>query len=105
MCGGVFVLVADPARFRPVATSLALVALASRMSPADFRFRTDPYEFVDDVPAFDLLTGDAEARELVSAGTRAEDVIRAVTTLRDGDGGIAEDAVRAAERRVSPLLD
>lgn len=33
-----------------------------------FAFRTHAYEFVDDIPAIDLLTGDASFRETVEAG-------------------------------------
>jgi hypothetical protein len=36
--------------------------------PEEFRFRTEKYEFVDDIPAFDLLTGAAVARERIPSG-------------------------------------
>ena len=63
--------VTDPRTFRPVATYVALIALAHHASPSEFRFRTEKYEFVDDIPAFDLLTGSAEARERILAGDDA----------------------------------
>jgi uncharacterized protein YbbC (DUF1343 family) len=66
-CGGVQIHPTD-ASFRPVATYAALVALAAQQATADFRFRTERYEFVDDIPAFDLLTGSAWAREAIQAG-------------------------------------
>jgi len=67
LCGGVHIHVSDAQRFRPYATYLALVALAARQAPASFAFRTERYEFVDDIPAFDLLTGSATAREAITA--------------------------------------
>lgn len=85
ICGGVQVHVTDAAAFRPVAAYLALVALAHHQRPDEFRFRTEAYEFVDDVPAFDLLTGDGEARALIDASAPPLDVANAVAALRPGD--------------------
>jgi uncharacterized protein YbbC (DUF1343 family) len=73
-CGGVQIHPVDPASFRPVATYLALVTLAHAQRPDAFRFRTERYEFVDDIPAFDLLTGSAEARQAILAGEDARAV-------------------------------
>jgi len=66
-CGGVQIHVTDARTFRPVATYVALIAIAHHLAPNDFRFRTEKYEFVDTIPAFDLLTGSAEARERILA--------------------------------------
>ena len=63
MCGGVQVHVTEGRTFRPFATYLALVAAAYRQAPDRFVFRTEMYEFRDDVPALDLLTGAADARQ------------------------------------------
>jgi uncharacterized protein YbbC (DUF1343 family) len=67
-CGGVQIHVTDPWSFRPVATYVALIAIAHHQAPEAFRFRTEKYEFVDTIPAFDLLTGSAKARERILAG-------------------------------------
>jgi uncharacterized protein YbbC (DUF1343 family) len=67
VCGGVQIHVRDRAVFRPCATYLALVAIARRLGGEAFAFRTERYEFVDDIPAFDLLTGNAEARTRIEA--------------------------------------
>ena len=68
-----------------------IVALARSHAPADFRFRTERYEFVDDIPAFDLLTGSAEARTRIEAGDAPRDVAEALSRV-----GEPEIAVRAA---------
>ncbi len=68
ICGGVQIHVTEPVSFRPVATYVALVALARMQDPERFRFRTERYEYVDDIPAFDLLTGSATARLAIEAG-------------------------------------
>ena len=49
--------VTDPRRFRPYATYLALLKALPRLEPERFRFRTERYEYLDDIPAIDLLTG------------------------------------------------
>jgi uncharacterized protein YbbC (DUF1343 family) len=68
ICGGVQIHVIDHASFRPFATYLALVGLARRQDPERFRFRTERYEYVDDIPAIDLLVGSAAARTALEAG-------------------------------------
>jgi uncharacterized protein YbbC (DUF1343 family) len=76
-CGGVQLHVTDAGAFRPYATGLALIAAARRLASADFRWRTEPYEFVADPPAIDLLTGDARVRQAVDAGASLADILAA----------------------------
>ncbi len=95
-CGGVQIHVTDARAFRPVATYLALVALAHRQDPERFRFRTERYEFVDDIPAFDLLTGDAEARERIARGDAPIEVAVEIATLRPGERDVWDNARDAA---------
>ncbi len=72
-CHGVELLVHDPERFRPVRTGIACLALARAQDPARFAWRSEAYEFVRDVPAFDLLCGsDRERRALEAGATPAE---------------------------------
>jgi uncharacterized protein YbbC (DUF1343 family) len=99
LCGGVHVHVTDARAFRPMATYLALVALARAQDPERFAFRTEKYEFRDDVPAFDLLTGAAEARERMSRGERADDVAEAIATADEADRAIVKEAVEAGRAR------
>ncbi|WP_394843401.1 DUF1343 domain-containing protein [Pendulispora brunnea] len=99
ICGGVQVHVDDPATFRPVACYVALVALAHKQDPERFRFRMERYEFVDDIPAFDLLTGDDEARALIATGAAAHDVAQVVSRLRNGDLEIVRSARESLDRR------
>jgi uncharacterized protein YbbC (DUF1343 family) len=98
-CGGVQVHVTDAETFRPVATYLALLTLAHAQDPQRFAFRTEKYEFRDDVPAFDLLTGDAEARERIVRGDAPLDVAGAASSVDDADRAIVSAAVDAGRRR------
>ncbi|MEO8432447.1 MAG: molybdopterin-guanine dinucleotide biosynthesis protein B [Acidobacteriota bacterium] len=70
-CGGALFHVTDAAVFRSFETGLAIVETAKRLAPAEFRWRTEPYEF-DPRPAIDLLTGSAAFREAVDAGESTE---------------------------------
>jgi uncharacterized protein YbbC (DUF1343 family) len=99
ICGGVQIHVTDPAVFRPMATYLALVTLARAQAPDRFAFRTDEYEFRDDVPAFDLLTGDAEARERIERGDSARDVAEAIAGVDEADRAIVLEAIDALRPR------
>jgi uncharacterized protein YbbC (DUF1343 family) len=67
-CGGVQLHVLDPAAFRPYRTGVALIAAARKLGGDAFRWRSDPYEFVADPPAIDLLTGSAAVRTAIDAG-------------------------------------
>ncbi|HSN14367.1 MAG TPA: DUF1343 domain-containing protein, partial [Anaeromyxobacteraceae bacterium] len=67
-CHGAALHVTDPEAFRPFRTGLACVARAREQDPARFRWRTERYEFVEGVPAFDLLCGSAREREAIEAG-------------------------------------
>ena len=50
------------------------VAAARKLGGDDFRWRTDPYEFVADPPAIDLLTGSPDVRRAIEAGASLADI-------------------------------
>ena len=68
LCGGVQAHVTDQESFRPFETYLRLVKALRDLDPASFAWRTESYEYRDDVPAVDLLTGTATFRRLVDEG-------------------------------------
>jgi uncharacterized protein YbbC (DUF1343 family) len=67
-CHGAELVVRDGEAFRPFRTGLAVVAAARAQDPSRFAWRRAPYEFVEDVPAFDLLCGSARERAALEAG-------------------------------------
>jgi len=73
-CGGVQMHVTDRAAFQPVRTSLALLAACRALSGDNFRWRTEPYEFVADPIAIDLLFGRSRERLALEAGTPWRDI-------------------------------
>jgi uncharacterized protein YbbC (DUF1343 family) len=76
-CGGVQVHVHDAAAFRPYALYLQGIAQVARSQPEAFAFRSEPYEYVSDRPAIDLLTGGPEFRSLVDSRTAIDDYLHA----------------------------
>lgn len=76
ICGGVQLHVTDRTTFRPVRTGLAVVAAFREEGPPQFHWRTEPYEFVDDIPAIDLLFGDSRERLALQAGLPLDEVTR-----------------------------
>jgi uncharacterized protein YbbC (DUF1343 family) len=76
-CGGVQVHVHDAAQFRPYALYLRAIAEVARSWGPEFVFRSEPYEYVSDRPAIDLLTGGPEFRSLVDSSSALDDYLHA----------------------------
>ncbi|MBK8697191.1 MAG: DUF1343 domain-containing protein [Deltaproteobacteria bacterium] len=72
-CQGVQVHVTDPRVFAPYRAYLSALRACRRFE--GFRWRTEKYEFVDDVPAIDLLTGDGAVREGLDAGATVDELM------------------------------
>jgi uncharacterized protein YbbC (DUF1343 family) len=62
-CGAVQIHVTDRRRFRPLRTYVAVLLALGRLWPGQFEWRRQPYEFVSDLPAIDLLAGGSWLRE------------------------------------------
>jgi uncharacterized protein YbbC (DUF1343 family) len=101
-CGGVQIHVVDEATFRPYATYLALVALARRQAPDAFAWRTERYEFIDHIPAFDLLAGSADARGAIDAGAAVGEILDAECPV---DATWRERAADARQRAAALDVD
>ncbi len=76
-CGGVFLHVTDRAQFKPYRTGLSLLMTAQDLARDLFRWRTERYEFVDQVPAIDLLTGTDAVRLAFDRGETLADLFPA----------------------------
>jgi len=73
-CGGVQLHVTDRAAFRPYRTGVALLAAARAVSGGAFAWRAEPYEFVSDRPAIDLLTGGDAVRLGIERGLPLDEI-------------------------------
>jgi uncharacterized protein YbbC (DUF1343 family) len=76
-CGGFQLHVAEPETFRPVRTGLAILAAFRDFSGDRFDWRREPYEFVADRLAIDLLFGSDRERLALEAGSTAAAIARA----------------------------
>lgn len=74
-CGGVQQHVTDARAYLPYATGVAFVRAAWRVADGAAAWRRKAYEFVEDVPAIDLLTGDARVRTLIEAGAPLPELV------------------------------
>ncbi len=86
--GGVQIHVTSVEAFRPYRTGVAFVKACHDQDPAKFQWRHRAYEFVDTIPAIDLLAGSAALREGITAGARLDDL--AQRWPRD-EGAFAEE--------------
>lgn len=68
LCQGLQIHVTDRDRFLPYRTGAAMIHAAASVAPAEFAWRVDAYEFVDDIPAIDLLFGSDAPRRCIDAG-------------------------------------
>ncbi len=75
-CNGVELHVVDREVFRPFRTAVACVLHARAQDPSAFSWRRETYEFVADVPAFDLLCGSDRERVGVERGLGLRDLRR-----------------------------
>jgi len=73
-CGAVQLHVIDRRTFHSYATGLAILVAVKRLWPGDFSWRTEMYEYRDDVPAIDLLTGIPEVRLAIDDGADLQSV-------------------------------
>jgi uncharacterized protein YbbC (DUF1343 family) len=77
VCTGVGLHVTDRQELDPVALGIRLLQTIRRFHAEQFQWRAEPYEFVSEVPAIDLLTGSAAARKLIESGDDIEPLLTA----------------------------
>ncbi|MFQ5761008.1 MAG: exo-beta-N-acetylmuramidase NamZ domain-containing protein [Acidiferrobacterales bacterium] len=73
-CGALQLHVVDRLAFDSFRTGLAVLVAVRKLWPDDLAWRTDAYEFRNDVPAIDLLTGNAAVRKAIDRGEDLETV-------------------------------
>ncbi|NCG18117.1 MAG: DUF1343 domain-containing protein [Rhodobacterales bacterium] len=83
-CTGLEVHLTDRNRLNATLLGMVVVEAAWRADPEQFAWRTEPYEFIDDVPAIDLLCGDTLYRECLENGGDLRDVLTAWEPDRQG---------------------
>ncbi len=74
-CHGVQIHVLDRKEFQPFRCGVILLDELRRQNQELFQWRSQPYEFVKDPPALDLLTGSDELRMLLEQGGDTRSVL------------------------------
>jgi uncharacterized protein YbbC (DUF1343 family) len=69
ICGGIQLHVTDRARFQPYLCGVAILRTLHNLYSPAFGWRTEPYEFVSDRLAIDLLTGSDAVRTGIERGS------------------------------------
>ncbi|MGZ3460695.1 MAG: exo-beta-N-acetylmuramidase NamZ family protein, partial [Archangium sp.] len=93
-CNGAFIHVTDRHAFLPLRTGLAIFqALHELGQGGKFSWREDAYEFVEDVPAFDLLCGTDQVRKGMESGGSLD-------RLMEGFDAQARDFTKRRERHL-----
>ena len=72
LCGGVQLHVSRAHRFRSYRAGVELLAALHQVAAEAFGWRAEPYEFVADRPAVDLLSGDRALRRALEEGDGLE---------------------------------
>lgn len=73
-CGGVFIVPMDLHLFQPLRVGLAVVLACRNLLGRQFHWRTEKYEFVEHIPAIDLLFGSDRERKAIEANIRFEEI-------------------------------
>ena len=82
-CGALQLHVTDRRAFRPYRAGIAVLIAVRSLWPEAFAWRAEPYEFRDDVPAIDLLTGTAKVRKAIDNGEGIDSMMRIACTGTD----------------------
>jgi uncharacterized protein YbbC (DUF1343 family) len=87
-CSGVQLHVSDADAFRSYRTGVAFLKACHDQNPELFKWRDKAYEFVEAIPAIDLLAGTDQIRKGIEAGASLDDM--AARWPRD-EGAFAEE--------------
>jgi len=83
-CEGAFIHVTDQKKFQSLLTGIAVFATCYALGKGQFKWRDDAYEFVNDIPAFDLLCGTDQVRKGIEAGASLETLVHGFDAERKG---------------------
>ncbi len=79
-CEAIQLHVTDRQAFDAYRTGIAVLIAVKSLWPRDFAWRSEGYEFRDDVPAIDVLTGSPRVRAAIDDGTDLDSVMQIATT-------------------------
>ena len=102
VCHGCQIHLLDRAACQPYRTGLAIVWLVRRLVPAHFRWRNQPYEFVKEIPAIDLLCGTDRVRRAVEGEASLADIVEEATAGGERYRTQADEVLRYGSEKGAP---
>ena len=78
VCGGVTIVVERADDVEAVALGVHVLDAVRRVAPQTLTWRMDAYEFVEDVPAIDLLWGSAQLRQAFDGGSSIDPLLKRI---------------------------
>jgi uncharacterized protein YbbC (DUF1343 family) len=93
-CGGAQIHVTRRRAYKALLTGVAILQAVHDLYPDEFRYREKAYEFVEDIPAIDLLAGNDQLRKQLEQGV----------ALKEIEKSWEEDKMRFLETRKKYLL-
>jgi uncharacterized protein YbbC (DUF1343 family) len=67
-CVGAMIHVVDETRFRPYQTAVAILSVVKKLAPAEFSWRSPPYEYETQKMPIDILSGSPMLRRAIDSG-------------------------------------
>ena len=83
VCGGAQLHVTRRRAFKPLLTGVAVLKAVHDLYPGQFQFRHRAYEFVDQIPAIDLLMGGDQFRQQLMKGASLKEIEGPWTSQRE----------------------
>ncbi|GAB4296148.1 MAG: DUF1343 domain-containing protein [Myxococcota bacterium] len=74
VCGGVQIHITERNLFKPFKTGVAALIASRELGGDKFKWRTEEYEFVSDIPAIDLLAGSDYLRKMIERGATLDEI-------------------------------
>ena len=75
-CGGLQLVVHDPRKVHALNLGVTILEVWFKNFPDTITWRAEPYEFISDIPAIDLLAGNQELRVLLENGRSPEEILK-----------------------------
>ncbi len=83
ICGGAQLHLLNREQFQPLVTGLAVIHTVYNLYPDQFEWRREAYEFVDKIPAIDLLFGNQEIRKQIESHRPLPGIIEMIQAETD----------------------
>jgi len=82
-CRGIHIRVKNRSVFQPYRLGITLLIAAAKTFPGQFQWRKEAYEFIESVPAIDLLYGNDSLRKVAEGKSSIEEIQTQMETFEN----------------------